>query len=81
METNIEYKKVYGIVRHIQRSDFDYTVFELERKGLQRICIDYNVGYDELSEAEKEELWKELMAVAEEIEFKRYFEDIYNGGD
>lgn len=82
MTENIDYRKVYRIVEHVKKQEtFDYTEFELERNGLQRICIEYNVDYDDLNEAEKEGLWKELMAMAEETEFKRYYEHIYNGSD
>jgi len=45
--------------------------------GIERICREYNVDYSDFSEAEKEELWKELMAIVEEIEFNRDFSELY----
>jgi len=68
--------RVYEIVKMIKRcGDFDYTVCELERKGLERICIDYNVDYENLTKAERKELWNELLGMAEEVEFVRYYND------
>lgn len=81
MTENIDIKKVYLIVQHIKRNLEIETEFELERKGLQRICIENNVDYDELNEAEKEMIWKELIEIVEEIEFKKYYADLYMGDD
>lgn len=74
-------KKVYLIVQRIKRNLEIETEFELERKGLERICIENNIDYNELNEAEKEEIWKELLEIVEEIEFTKYYAEIYNGED
>lgn len=78
----IDVMRIYAIIGHVKRcGSFDYCVSELERLGLQRICGIYNIDYDWLNEAEKEELWKELLEMAREIEFKKYYEDIYDCDD
>ena len=59
------------------QGDFDYSVAELERLGLEEICRRYNIDYDEMTEAERNGLWAELIALAEEVEFKKYFEENY----
>ena len=67
-------KKLCKILRDIDR-DFNYDLVELRTKGLKEICIENNVDYYELSEAEKEELWNELLEMAEEIELIRFADD------
>ena len=75
MEVNEE--KVFRAVMRF-RTDWEIqTISELERIGLERLCREYNVDYDDFSEAEKEEIWKELIAIVEEIEFVREFSEMY----
>lgn len=75
-------EKVYRIVEAIKRQgDFDFCVSELEQKGLYRVCLYYSIDYDWLSDAERELLWQELQAMAQEVEFKKYYADIYDGSD
>ena len=77
----IDYKKVYLVVQRIKRNLEIETVFELERIGLDRICIENNIDFEDLTEAEKEEVWQELLSIAEEAEFRTYYAEIYNGRD
>ena len=75
MEVNEE--KVFLAVMRF-RTDWEIqTISELERIGLERICREYNIDYSDLNEAEKEEIWKELIAIVEEIEFVREFSEMY----
>ena len=46
------------------------SVAELERAGLDWICRDNNIDYTELNNAEKEELWKEMIRILDETEFR-----------
>ena len=77
----MDMKKVYLTVQHIKRNLEVETEFELERLGLERICIENNIDYMDLTEEEKEEIWNELMGIAQEIEFTKYYAEIYNGAD
>ena len=74
-------KKVYLIVQRIKRNLEIETEFELERKGLERICIENNIDYNDLTEEEKELVWRELIEIVEEIEFTKYYAEMYNGED
>ena len=74
-------KKVYLIVQQIKRNLEIETEFELERKGLRRICIENNIEYNELDGTEREEIWKELIKIVEEIKYKKYYADLYMGDD
>ena len=73
----IDERKVFSAVMRFKTDWEILTISELERIGLERICREYNVDYDDLNEAEKEELWKELIAIVEEIEFVREFSELY----
>ena len=75
MEVNEE--KVFLAVLRFRANWEIQTISELERIGLERICREYNVDYSDFSEAEREELWKELIAIVEEIEFNREFSELY----
>ena len=75
MEVNEE--KVFLAVLRFRANWEIQTISELERIGLERLCKEYNVDYEDFTEAEREELWKELMAIVEEIEFNREFSELY----
>ena len=75
MEVNEE--KVFLAMLRFKADWEIQMISELERIGLERICREYNVDYDDLNEAEKEEIWKELIAIVEEIEFVREFSELY----
>ena len=81
MKETIDYEKVFLAVLQIERNLEIETVAELERIGLERICIDNSIDYEELTEAEKEEIWKELVAIVKEIEFKKEFAEMYLNED
>ena len=81
MKEIMDFEKVFLAVLQIQRNLGIETVAELERIGLKRICIKNNIDYDDLTEAEKEELWKELTGIVEEIEFKKKYAEMYMNED
>ena len=74
MEEAIDNEKVFLAVLQIERNLEIETIPDLERIGLERICIDNGINWEELTEAEKEEIWKELIAIVERIEFEKDFE-------
>jgi len=74
MDETIDYEKVFLAVLQIKRNLEIETIPDLERIGLERICIDNGIDWDEFTEVEKEELWKELIAIVERIEFEKDFE-------
>ena len=79
MEVNEE-KVLLALLRF--KTDWEIqTISELERIGLERICREYNVDYEDLTEAEREEIWKELIAIVEEIEFCLEFSELYEEED
>ncbi len=70
---------IQNLVWYIKcQGDFDYSVAGLERLGLKGLCDDYNIEYNDLSEAEKREFWEELIELAEEVEFKKQFDRTYS---
>ena len=75
MEEAIDNEKVFLAVLQIERNLEIETIPDLERIGLERICIDNGIDWDEFTEVEKEELWKELIAIMERIEFEKDFRD------
>ena len=81
MKETIDYEKVFLAILQIERNLEIETVTELERIGLERICIDNSIDCEELTEAEKEEIWKELIAIVEEIEFCKEFAEMYMNED
>ena len=70
-------KKVFWAVEQFRRNLSIRSVIELERAGLDWICRDNDIDYTELNDSEKEELWKEMIAILEEIEFNREFSELY----
>ena len=81
MEDIIDSEKVFLAVLQIERNLEIETVAELERIGLNGICIDNNIDYNDLTEAEKEAIWKEVIAIVEETEFKKQFAEMYMNED
>ena len=81
MEGIIDSEKVFLAVLQIERNLEIETVTELERAGLRRVCINNNIDYGELTEAEKEAIWKEVIAIVEETEFKKQFAEMYMNED
>ena len=77
MEEDVDEEKVLLAVLRFKADWEIQTISELERIGLERICIEYNVDYSGLNEAEREEIWKELIAIVEEIEFCLEFSELY----
>ena len=75
MDETIDNEKVFLAVLQIKRNLEIETIPDLERIGLERICIDNGIDWDEFTEVEKEELWKELIAIMERIEFEKDFRD------
>ena len=76
MKENVDYGKIQSLIDSIKlRGDFDYGLDELERQGLQRICIDYSIALEELSYEERKLLWSELMDLARENDFTRSFKE------
>ena len=74
-EINIE--KVFLAVLRFRANWEILTISELERIGLERLCREYNIDYEDLTEAEKEEIWMEAVAIVDEIEFNREFAELY----
>jgi len=81
MEDIIDSEKVFLAVLQIERNLEIETVVELERMGLKGICIDNNIDYNDLTETEKEALWKEVIGIVEETEFKKEFAEMYMNED
>ena len=77
MDETIDHEKVFLTVLQIERNLEIESIPDLERIGLERICREYNVDYEDLTEAEREEIWKELIAIVEEIEFCLEFSELY----
>jgi len=73
----MEERKVFEAVMQFRTDLRIETVTELERTGLEEACTENNIDYYELNEAEKEKLWKEMIAVVEEIEFNKEFSELY----
>jgi len=81
MEDVIDSEKVFLAVLQIERNLEIETVAELERIGLKGICVGNNVDYNDLTEAEKEAIWKEVIGIVEETEFKKQFAEMYMNED
>ena len=77
MKEAIDYEKVFLAVITIEQNLEIESVAELEREGLERICIENNIDCNDLSEEEKELVWKELIGIVEEIEFCSEFRKLY----
>ena len=81
MKEAIDLEKVFLAVLQIERNLEIESVAELERIGLERICIENSIDYNDLTETENEEIWKELIAIVEEIEFSKEFARMYLNED
>ena len=76
MKDIIDSEKVFLAVLQIERNLEIEAVAELERKGLERVCIESNIDYNDLTEAEKDAVWGEILGIVEEIEFKKEFAEM-----
>jgi hypothetical protein len=60
MEEAIDCDKVFLAVMQIRQNLQIDSVPELERAGLEKVCRDCNVDYEDFTEAERDEIWKEF---------------------
>lgn len=61
--------KVFRLVEYLKSVGFYHDTFDLEDEGVRGILSEYGV-HDDFSEAELEELRKDLYEIAEQNEFR-----------